>query len=325
MGAPTHAGTGQAARARALVAHGRGLLAVDQPCLDVHAALGRARIGPTEVRCRELRELALTTPGLDRVVNGVLAGPGLLRATAARHGSTPLQVGVRMHPATGGAADLRMDVPMPGDLDRRIAGHAADGASFARLRLRAGTGDRAAATSAAACQRGGLVPLLDCEVETARHDGFAQAEHAHTAALTLVIAELRRAGVDLGALLLGVRPVVPGRRCSQVDASDDVAVATARSLREAGACGVAGVVFGPPRRDRLAAHLAAVAWRRPGLPIGYCLGETLLAPVAAVWRGRPRRVPAAQHELRGRFTTTSAVLRAASAGAAPAPVAAIIA
>jgi fructose-bisphosphate aldolase class I len=291
---------------RVLVTRGRGVLGLDRPCPEIHAMLARAGAGATEERCRELRALALAAPGLDRVIGGLLVGPHAVRAAVAARRGPALQVGVRM-PA---------DAPDgPDDLARHVARHVADGASFACRAVQMADdrpdAAREVAEWAAACRHGGLVPLLGCRSTTPPRSGLAESEHAHTTAIAAVITALHRAGVDPATVLLGIRPVVPGHRSWQADAAEDVAVATVRSLREAGACAVAGVVVSPPRRDRqLAAHLSAMQWLRPGWPIGFCLGTTVLAPVAAVWRGRPDRVGAAQRELCRRFTATSAVLRA---------------
>jgi len=271
---------------------GRGLLALDQPCARFHAVLRGARIEDTEQHCRALHDLVLGAPGLDRLVGGLLVPAAVVRAAAGR-----LPVGVRM--------DGRQDGRRAADT---IARHVADGATFAALN--ADGAPRRAATWAAACLRGGLVPLVEYHVTAGPHDGLGAPESAHTAAIGALMAQLHRAGVDPAGVLLGVRPVVPGPRSSEADAAEDCARATVRSL--AGACGVAGVVFTPqPRRaGRLAAHLAAVQWLRPGWAVGFGLGTGVLSPVAAAWRGRPGRVAAAQHELLTRFTCVSGVLRA---------------
>lgn len=275
--------------AAALVSRGRGLLALDQPCTMLHDVLRGARIPATERHCGALRELVLGTPGLDRLAGGLLVTPAALPAAVGR---TP--VGVRM--------DSREDASV-------VARHADGGATFAAVTVDGSP--RRAAAWASACQRAGLVPLVEYHLTAGPHDCLAAAEAAHTVAIGALMAALHRAGTDPGGVLLGVRPVVPGTRSSEVDAAEDCARATVRSLRDAGACAVAGVVFSPPRRaGQLAAHLAAVQWLRPGWTVGFCLGASLLAPVAKAWRGRPERVAGARHELLTRLTCVSAVLRA---------------
>lgn len=306
--------------AASLVTPRRGMLALDQPCAQVQDMLRRARIAATEEQCHALRDLVLATPGLDRLLSGVLLEPAALHAAARQPGSSPTllgghgrPIGVRMDDETTRAVDVN-------DLAAEIDRHTAHGASFACRRLVAGEGSehaevghrtRLTAEWATACQRGGVVPIVECVVRSSAHLGLTEAEEAHTAAVAAAVTALDQADADPAATVLGVSPVVPGRRSSQVDASEDVARATMRSLRTAGARALTGIVFTPPLQARhLTAHLAAMQWVDPDWPIGYCLGSDLLATVAAVWRGRPDRVTAAQRELRSHFVSTTAVLRA---------------
>ncbi|MFC5994631.1 class I fructose-bisphosphate aldolase [Pseudonocardia hispaniensis] len=307
-------------RAGRLTAPGRALLAVDQPSAHLHGLLRRARLTPSEQNCRALRDLVLTAPGLHRMLSGVLVDRDELSAAARRPEAVPalltdgrVPIGVRMGDETTDMVDSADR--MAKEVDR----HAENGAVFARWRQVIGgsvTDEervriRSVAAWASICQRGGLLPFVECAVRVSDQDTIEQAEDAHTRAIGSVMVALEAAKVDLAATVLGASLVLPGRRSRQTADSEDVAMATVRSLRAAGADGVTGIAFtssGQPRY--LAAHLAAMQWCRPAWPIGFCQGRSLLGPIAAVWRGRPDRVAPAQNELRSRLNTTLAVLRA---------------
>ncbi|GEL20519.1 class I fructose-bisphosphate aldolase [Pseudonocardia asaccharolytica] len=306
-----------------LTAPGRGLLAVDQPSVHLHDMLRRARLTSTEQNCRALRDLVLATPGLHRMLSGVLLDPEELSATAHPVGPLPSLLAARRVPIGVRMGDETTEVIGSADrITEEVDRHAENGAMFARWRQVIDGSDRsvadeaqvrirAVATWAAICQRGGLVPVVECVVRVADQDTIEQVEVVHTRTVGAVMSALDAAKVDLAATVLGANLVLPGRRAGQTAASEDVAMASVRSLREAGAGSVAGIVFTPSGQPRhLAAHLAAMQWCQPGWPISFCQGRSLLAPTAAVWRGRPDRVAPAQNELRSRLGTTLAVLRA---------------
>lgn len=292
--------------AAALVAGTRGLLSLSRPCPDVHELLRGAGIAVTEEHCAGLRTLALTTPGLARATNGVVVGPDHVRMAVAA-------VGTPTRPGQAVPIGVHMPADPPGDLATALARHVAEGATFACRTVAVGTAAaRSAARWAAQCQRSGLVPLLDCRSATPRHRRLAESEQDLTTALGTLLAELPGVDVDPTAALLGIRPVVPGHRSWEAGDSAEVAAATVRSLRAAGACRLAGVVVGPPRRaEHLTAHLVAMHWLRPPWTTGFCLGRTALAILAATWRGRPERAAGAQRALRTVFADTSATVGAA--------------
>jgi fructose-bisphosphate aldolase class 1 len=164
---------------------------------------------------------------------------------------------------------------------------------------------------AAECQRGGLVPLVDCVIPIPNRFRLAESERMYVATMGEVMIALDRAGVDANVTVLGLSPVTPGDRSGEADESADVARSTIRSLREAGVGDIAGIVFKPAgRAGNLTAHLAAMQWTSPNWPIGFLLSSSVLASIARIWKGRPDRLAAAQHELQASLTCTSAVLRA---------------
>lgn len=313
----------------------RGLLALDQPLAHTIEMLRATKVPQHPGNVRAFRDLVLSTPGLERIVGGLLvdaatlhAGPGPGTGTGPGAGGRGavvpavlaerrVPIGVRMGDETVHALDV------PGSVDglaADVARHAAAGASFARWRIVVGEaaapqGVRAAAGLvaqwAACCQAGGLVPFVDLVVLVPARYRLADAARHHRAAVAGVLDALEAADADLAGTLLGSSLVVPGRRSSEAATADDIARATVGSLGAAGTGGIGGVVFTPTgRAGRLTAHLAAMQQLHPEWPVGFCLGRSLLTSVARVWRGRAENVADAQAELHNRLNCAHAALRA---------------
>ncbi|GAY08873.1 fructose-bisphosphate aldolase class I [Pseudonocardia sp. N23] len=270
---------------------------------------------------QEFHDVVLTTPGLDRAVSGILLDPATLHRVTGSRGTPGLRrvrvpIGVRM-----GDENLRgFDVAGSVDgLADEIAHHRDAGASFARWRIVAmpetATNElraraRLVAGWAATCTAAGVTPFVDVVAIPGPRDGVHEASTVHTAVVRTVLDALRTEGVHLDEVVLGSSIVNPGRRASDVATAEDVARATLRGLNAAGAADLAGVVFTPGGRpDRLTAHLAAVQWLGPRMPVGWCLGRSMLSVVAKAWGGKPERVLDAHTELLTRFSSIGAVVR----------------
>lgn len=305
-----------------LVAPPRGLLALDQPDTNTVGMLRDAGVPLEAGTVEAFRDIVLATPGLDRAVSGILLDPATLHRVTGS-GSTPalrrvrVPVGVRMGDENLRSFDVAGSVDGIAD---EIARHRDAGASFARWRIVAMADTatteirgraRLVAGWAAACIAGGLTPFVDVVAIPGARDGVHEASTVHAEVVRTVLDALRTEGVHLDDVVLGSSIVTPGRRASDVATAEDVARATLRGLHAAGAEELAGVVFTPGGRpDRLTAHLAAVQWLGPRMPIGYCLGRSMLSTVARAWGGKPDQVLDAHTEVLTRFTSIGAVVRA---------------
>ena len=284
-----------------LLDDGRGLLALDQ-----------RPAGPTG-----LLDLVLGTPGLDRAVAGVVVDPVDLRRAADSPAGRRVALGVRV----GWAADA--------DLRAGLAQAVAAGARFARTAMvvtdlsgRAdleGSAHRCASVARAGVAAG-LVPVVECVVAVPPRCGLDGARTRHATALAAVTAALRAAGVAPADLVLCTSLAQPGPR-GEVAGADEIAAATVAALTSALAPaltaarmddrGPAAVAFRPTGQPRhLAANLAALRGHDLPWPVGFCVGASVLEPVAQALRGRPGRVPDARRELTSRLSCLVAVLRA---------------
>jgi fructose-bisphosphate aldolase class I len=226
--------TDLAAAAHTLVSGGRGLLSLDEPARSNH-------------------ELPITTPGIERYVGGLVLDEATIRRSG-RGGRRVVDVlrdrGI-LPGVSVGLGDGLSTLPW------RLAEFAALGVRFATcravFRIDSGVGapaDRTMASNAhalarfaAACQANGIVPIVACDVSSEGDHGIARCEDATTRLLRQTFAALADAGVVLGAMVLAVNMVTPGRASSQRAEVADVVGATLRALGATVPVAVAGVAF----------------------------------------------------------------------------------
>jgi fructose-bisphosphate aldolase class I len=327
--------TALGAIAQAMVADGKGLLAIDESnptCNRRFAALG---IPQTEDARRAWRDVILTTPGLAQSISGVIlydetvrqsdpAGTPFL-AIIAQAGIMPgIKVDIGLtdlagHPreqATEGLDGLR----------QRLAAYAAMGARFAKWRtvfaLGTGLPTRAAietnahalARYAALCQEAGLVPVVEPEVLMAGSHDLARCAAVTETVLRAVFAHASDQGVMLEGMVLKTNMVLPGIDCPVQDGVDDVARATLTCLLRAVPAAVPAVLFlsGGQSALQATARLAALNDQADGIapwPLSFSFARAIQQPALEIWHGDAAQVSAAQAVLAHRAGCNRAARR----------------
>jgi fructose-bisphosphate aldolase, class I len=304
--------------AEQLTSSGRGILAADESITTMSQRLVDAGVEATETNRRDYRELLLTAPGLSTYVGGIILSDETFGQTlsddrpfpAAAHdlGILPgIKVDTGTVPLPDGSGAL-ITQGLDG-LDERLASYAERGAAFAKWRSvidvvtvtedSARANARALAAYAVACQRHGIVPIVEPEVlATGAHELAASASATRTA-LTALFEELGSAGVDLTGIVLKPNFVTPGLANRQVSAAT-VATVTWDVLRKTVPTEVTGIAFlsGGHPTQRVCACLAALN-EVPDVPwnLTFSFGRALVNDALHTWRGAPSRVPAAQEAL----------------------------
>lgn len=301
-----------------MTAGGRGLLAADESIATMSQRLEAAGIPASAEARRDYRQLLLTAPGLSEAVSGIILSDETFGQTLTDGRSFPdaahelgLLPGVKVDTGT---------VPCPGvegalltqgldGLDERLESYAARGAAFAKWRAvlhpdtlvpQVAEGNAAAlAAYAAACQRHGIVPVVEPEVlATGDHDLVASAR-ATRMILEAVFAELERAGVDLAGIVLKPNLVTPGLGNRQVSPRT-VATVTYDVLRATVPEEVPGIAFlsGGHPTQRVTDCLAALN-DIPETPwhLTFSFGRALVNDALATWAGSPGQVASAQEAL----------------------------
>ena len=313
------------ATAAAMLADGKGLLAMDEsnPTADKRfAALG---IPQTPEMRRAYRDMIVTAPGLAESIGGAILYDETIRSTtfAGQPFAQALEKvgiipGIKVD---AGAKPLALhdgELVTEGldGLRERLAEYAKMGARFAKWRAVITIDDakdapsrgcfeanaHALARYAALCQEAGIVPIVEPEVLMDGAHTLARCAEVTERALWFVFDALRAQRVVLEGMILKPNMVVPGLKCPTQDSVDDVADATVRVFRHIVPAAVGGIAFlsgGQSAADasaRLNAmhvrHQAELPW-----PLAFSFARAIQDPAMKAWAGKSENVGAAQKAL----------------------------
>jgi fructose-bisphosphate aldolase class I len=320
------------ATAKAMVAPGKGVLAMDESngtCNKRFDALG---IAQTEDRRRAYRELILDTPNLSDYVSGAILYDETIRQSSAA-GKPLTQVMKDRGIIIGIKVDTgAQDHPLcPGEkvtegldgLRGRIAEYYKMGARFAKWRAVITIGDgipsrtcietnaHALARYAALCQEGGLVPIVEPEVLIDGTHTIERCYEVTTETLKSVFNQLYIQKVVPEEMILKPSMVISGKGCSTQASAEQVAEMTVHVLRNCVPATVAGIAFlsGGQTPERSAEHLnimnsthkASLPW-----PVTFSYARAIQQPALDYWKGEDSNVAEAQKLLRHRAACNSA-------------------
>ena len=319
-----------AARASALVAPPKGILATGPGGAALSGRLAAAGVAPTGDNRRAFRELLVTAPGLRAGISGIILDAEAMHQRSAGGqplpdviGAAGLMTGVRAdagrHPLPGAPAETVTE-GLDG-LPARLEGWARRGASFAtwRAMLRIGPGTpspvavranaQALGRYAAACQQAGLVPVVAPHLDGTGPHSAAQCEGVMSLVLLAVMTELDDYGVDPAAVVLKPTMTVPGRESGVRASTAESAEATVRTLGGVPVM-LAGVAFaaGAQRPERATGILAAMQALPHIWPLTFAFGRALTGPALTAWGGRPGQWAAGQRALAHRVAMNIAAM-----------------
>jgi len=296
--------------AQAIVAGGKGLLAMDESNDTCNQRFASAGIAQTMEMRRAYRELLLTTPGLGACISGVILYDETIRQAGAD--GTPfaqvardagLLVGIKVDTGAKALAEHPGEKVTEGldGLRERLQAYFKMGARFAKWRGGiAVDGERlptAACTSAnahalaryaALCQEAGLVPIVEPEVLMIGAHTLARCQEVTEAVLRSVFEQLVLQDVALEALILKPNMVIAGLAATTQNTAAEVADATLRCLRRVVPAAVPGITFlsggqsGELASSRLnAMHVgSALPW-----PLSFSFARALQHPALELWAG----------------------------------------
>ena len=230
------------ATAKAMVAEGKGLLAMDESTPTCNKRFEKVGIPQTEEIRRSYRELIVTTPGLGEFISSVILYDETIRQT--RKDGTPF---VKVITGAGIIPGIKVDTGAkdmaghPGEkitegldgLRQRLAEYSQMGARFAKWRAVITIGDdipsrgciqanaHALARYAALCQEAGLVPIIEPEVLMDGEHTLERCCEVTEEVLRTVFNQLYTQRVTLEGMILKPNMVLPGLTRPKQEAVDD--------------------------------------------------------------------------------------------------------
>ncbi|MEM9533253.1 MAG: class I fructose-bisphosphate aldolase [Pseudomonadota bacterium] len=293
--------------AQAMVAPGKGILAIDESSGTIKKRFDTINLESTEDHRRAYREMLLTTPGLgEHVAGAILFDETLRQSTKAGRPFVDVMNEAGVIPGIKvdkGAHDL---AGHPGEkvtegldgLRERMAEYHQLGARFAKWRAVINIGEsiptsacvesnaHALARYAALCQEADIVPIVEPEViMNGKHD-LDTCYEVTEAVLKSLFGSLYEQGVLLEGTILKASMVISGDECPEQASVQEVAEATLQCLYNAVPAATAGVVFLSGGQTEIVATQHLDAMNRIGphpWPLSFSYGRALQAGALAKW------------------------------------------
>ena len=308
--------------ARAMVAKGKGIIAMDESSPTIAKRFKKVGIEDTADNRRAYRDLLITTAGLNNYISGAILYDETLRQTtmagvpfAKYMTSQGIIPGIKVD---AGAKDM---AGFPGEkitegldgLRDRVKEYKAMGARFAKWRavITIGPGipsgacvqanAEALARYAALCQEADIVPIVEPEILIDGDHSIERCYDVSIATLRTVFERLALHRVAFEGMVLKASMVLSGLSAGNRAGVEEVADWTVRCLRNTVPPAVAGVAFlsGGQSNEDATAHLNAmnVKYKNLPWPLTFSYSRALQQPVMESWRGKSANAAAAQKHL----------------------------
>ena len=317
--------------AAAMVAEGKGILAIDESSPTIKKRFDSIGAECTEETRRAYRELLIAGDDINEFISGMILYDETIRQATGDGTPFPkllasrgIMPGIKVD---GGAKDL---AGHPGEkitegldgLRDRLAEYRMLGAPFAKWRAVITIGDglpsrgcikancEALARYAALCQEAGIVPMVEPEVMLDGDHSIERCYDVCEETLRALFAALYDQRVVLEGTILKASMVLTGNKCAKRAGVEEVAERTLRCLKNSVPAALPGIVFlsGGQTPVEATAHLNAMNAMAGELPwkLSFSYSRALQAPALAAWNGDPANGKAAQAALRHRAQLNSA-------------------
>jgi fructose-bisphosphate aldolase class I len=293
--------------ALAMVAPGKGIIAIDESTATIAKRFAGVGIENTEENRRAYRELLLTTPKLNEYISGAILYDETLRQSTkagvpfakhmAENGIIP---GIKVDKGPQPLAGFPGEVVTEGldGLRARLEEYYKLGARFAKWRAVINIGDdipsgtcieannHALARYAALCQEQGLVPMVEPEVIMDGSHDLDTCFEVTEVTLRSLFGALYENSVLLEGTILKASMVVPGTLAHEQASVDDVAAATLQCLKSTVPATLPGIVFlsGGQSDEDATAHLNAMNQLGPNpWPLSFSYGRAMQSAALKLW------------------------------------------
>ncbi|VXB00990.1 putative fructose-bisphosphate aldolase class 1 [Luteimonas sp. 9C] len=293
--------------AQAMVAKGKGIIAIDESTGTIGKRFEQVGIPNNEENRRAYRELLLTTPKLSEHISGAILFDETLRQSTkagvpfakylTQQGIIP---GIKVDKGTHALAGFPGELVTEGldGLRSRLEEYYKLGARFAKWRAVITIGEdmpsgtcidvnaHALARYAALCQEQGLVPMVEPEVLLDGDHDIQTAYEVTEVVLRGLFDALYSQNVMLEGTILKASMVLPGKDCDEEADVEEVAEATLMCLKSSVPAILPGIVFlSGGQSDELAtAHLDAMNRLGPNpWPLSFSYGRAMQQAALKLW------------------------------------------
>lgn len=308
--------------AQAIVAEGKGILAIDESSPTCNKRFAQLGIAQTDESRRAWRELLLTTPKLSNYISGAILYNETIHQSSAegtpftnymvKHG---ILVGIKVDTGAKNLAGFPGEKVTEGldGLRERLAQYKTLSARFAKWRAVITIGKEiptrgciranahALARYAALCQGAGIVPIVEPEVLINGDHTIERCFDVTVETLHIVFAELVEQRVLLEGAILKPSMVISGLDCPQQSSVAEVAERTLECLLHTVPRNLAGIAFlsGGQGSEQATATLNAMNARRADLPwpLTFSYGRALQQLAMEAWLGKKENAAAAQEQV----------------------------
>ncbi len=293
--------------AQAMVAPGKGVIAIDESTTTIGKRFAAVGLENTEENRRAWRELLLTAPKLSEHISGAILYDETLRQSTkagvpfakylADHGILP---GIKVDKGTvplAGFPGERVTEGLDG-LRARLEEYYRLGARFAKWRAVIDIGEdiptgtcievnsHALARYAALCQEQGLVPMVEPEVLMDGGHDIETCYEVTEAVLRSLFGALYEQNVLLEGTILKASMVISGKGCEEQADVQEVAESTLMCLKSTVPAILPGIVFLSGGQDdaHATAHLDAMNRLGPNpWPLSFSYGRAMQQAALTLW------------------------------------------
>jgi len=293
--------------ARAMVAPGKGIIAIDESTGTIAKRFAGVGVENTEENRRAYREMLLATPGLGEHISGAILYDETLRQSTkagvpfaklmAQNGIIP---GIKVDKGTQPLAGFPGELVTEGldGLRERLKEYYGLGARFAKWRAVINIGEdmpsgtcieanaHALARYAALCQEQGLVPMVEPEVLMDGDHDIETCFEVTEVVLRSLFDALFNQNVMLEGTILKASMVVSGKDCDEQASVEEVAESTLMCLKSAVPAILPGIVFlsGGQSDADATAHLDAMNRMGPNpWPLSFSYGRAMQSAALKLW------------------------------------------
>jgi fructose-bisphosphate aldolase, class I len=293
--------------AQAMVAAGKGIIAIDESNATIAKRFQGVGIDNTEENRRAYREMLLTTPKLGDYISGAILFDETIRQST-RSGVPFTKVmrdngilpGIKVDKGPQPLAGFQGEVVTEGldGLRARLEEYYKLGARFAKWRAVINIGDdipsgtcieansHALARYAALCQEQGLVPMVEPEVLMDGNHDIQTCYEVTEVVLRSLFDALYNHNVMLEGTILKASMIVPGKDSGETASVEDVAENTIMCLKTAVPAILPGIVFlsGGQSDEDATAHLDAMNRMGPNpWPLSFSYGRAMQSAALKIW------------------------------------------